>query len=390
MKFTINKKELLEAIEKCVSVKDTYTISFTTRKDESGYRYSTISAGDSNSLSCITFMAAADTDQSVKVIVGTEFYDAVKALSPSSLGDAIVLEILENNINVLCGNAVIPLGVKSDALTFNFKSPKVDAHSRFEIDAKELKRVIKQGSYASGNYDVSAGGTYAAITTVFLLPVNIGEGVGIRIISTDGYFGTSSIAAVEGDASFLQMANAQSGICLPPSTIEKISSVLSDSKISVFLFDTQMIVKDGNDVYAIIPKNYSYPLSVIKGIDEVDYTYKFTAKVADVKIALGIAMVNTSVIDAKKVMVLDIDLKEVVVSAAQTANKTVLKTLSSEGNVKVALSCKQLRDILHNGISSETVTIYGKGDNTFVHVVSEKQTECSAFTLPVSLTTQEE
>ena len=389
MKYSINSKVLADALGRCTTVSDGYALTFTNRpvkKDnvETGEVYATISASTSSGISAMSSITVAVTNEvsadagALNVIVGTDFAEAAKALCKA--GETVTFTVKDNSLELSYGDAKIEVGRKDKVTNFAVKSPRKDSHAKFQVETKEWKRVIQQTAFACGSYDPT--GDKAALNNILLLPCIVGDEYGIRTCSANAFCGSSSHCIVkEKDEAFVEMVNAVKGVLLPPAMVKSLTGVLKGDIVTVFIFDNQLMIRDGNDVFAMVLAEGAFPMHLLPMIDDAEYAYLLKADTAELKVALDIVSVNCTDPN-KSAMKLEIGENGVTLFAKETANRAPVKA-TTEGAVEIGLSIKQLKDLINSGITEvNQVTICGKNNTSIIHV---RGGHCNAFTFPVLL-----
>ena len=386
MKFSIEAKVLEEAVMRCATIKDGYSISFFPNKKNENVWYATFSACDTMAMSYITVVVTPKEEvTSKKVLLGTEFASAVKAIC--QVGKEILFDLKESSCELSCEEAKVLLNYKTQVVSFAMKSPKTEEHAAFVIDTKNIKRLVQQGGFAFGM--ITETDPRAGLNNILLLPCVCNKTsdngmetvLGLRAVTSNGFYATSSYAIVkQGDTKFTEMVQSGKGICLPPQTISLISNLLKSETVTIYIFDTQLLIKDGNDIFVLILASLAYPMQLLQVFDEPKYSFRFNITVNDLKVALNIVSVNSANPNTAA-MVLDVGECGVTIFSKETGNKATLKAEQIEGKAKITLCIKQIKEIITKGTTEVTsIVISGNGETSPLHI---KGGSCSAFTLPI-------
>ena len=363
-------------MKRCATVSDGYAINFTERKAEEGKVFATFTACTPAARSSVSIAVTPSKDASAKRIsVGAELLGAASALCKA--GKTIVFDLQEDSLKLFCEEAVIPVRYKDQLMNFEMKSPKNHAHAAFKINTLEWKRMVQQGGFAHGE-----AGANPVLKNILLLPCVGGDNFGVRAASTNGHYATSGSALVSWqDGRFAEMAQAGTGVCIPPDASKLISAVLKGDSVGVYLFDNQLLIHDGNDFFAFALGAGNYPTGIFNALDEAAYSFSFKADVSVLKIAIDIVSANCANI-YQAAMMLEVGGQGVSIRSPEGDKKSPVRAEEVEGSVSVCVPIKQLRDILSSGITeTNTVTISGTKNVAPVHVRGGR---CSAIVLPIA------
>lgn len=392
MKYSINSKVLADALARCTTVSDGYVITFTNRPacEDGSQIFTTITACTTSGISAMSSITVAVTKcddaakavtDAQKLIVGTDFAEAAKALCKA--GDTVTFTLKDNLLELSYGDAKVEVSCKDRVASFAVKSPRKDSFAKFQVETKEWKRIIQQSGFCFGAFDETS--PKAAFNSIFLLPCIVGEGFGIRSCSANGYYGSSSYCVVkEADDAFAEMVHASKGFLVPPAMLKALTSVLKGDTVTVFVFDNQLMFRDGNDVFATVLASGDFPIFLLTMMDNTECSYSLKADTSDLKVALEIVSVNCK--DANKsTMKLAINDSGVTLFAQETANKAPVKA-ETEGAIEIGICIKQLKELIASGITEvNQVTVCGKDDSSIIHV---RGGHCNAFTLPILLSAE--
>lgn len=374
MKYSFDSKVFDEAVTRCAAVKDGYVIQFTNRKAGDDEVYVTLSASTTHTLSNITISAVPDGEaKAMQVMVGVDFGAAVHALAPA--GTTIELDIGTDSAVLSCGDACIPIKYLSQVTKLKICSPKTDEHASFTIETKEWKRVINQGGFAFGEYEST--GNSAVLNNIFLLPCD----GGIRVVTSEGHFAASSSATIgTWNEKFTDMVKSVQGVCIPPASVKLINSCLKGEAITVCLFQNQLLIRDGNDVFVTILANNSYPMNIFNMLASNEFEYSFEARVSDIKVALNIVSVSCANVN-QATMSLSVSADGVIVVSKDNGNKASISNKNLTGNTKTCVSIRQLKDLVSAAATEvDSVTICGKNGANPIFV---KGGHSVSLTLPI-------
>lgn len=380
MKYSVDSKSLNEAIARCITVKEGYTLTFTNSK-VGGTKdvYLQITACTANAISIINIsVTPLEEVQPRKVQVGIDILSAVKALVQA--GSSIELDLQDSTLVLSCGDSQIPIKYKDQVTNFTPKSPKKEECASFVVDSKEWKRMIQQGGFAYGSFD--SKGKQAALNNIYLLPCKDC----VRIVTFSGFYATSSYAPIkeQTDEKYIDMVQAAHGVCLTPVTIKSITNELKSEVITVYLLDTQLLIKDGNDIFSMSLSDTRSMERVFGTLDEEGYFYRFKTTTEDIKVALNIVSVNCSDPNHAS-MLLEIKNNGVLVHSADGRNKAAIKAENIEGAATVLVSIKQLKEIIANGMTEvDSITVFGYVIGEESRVIHVNGGHCRAFTALVA------
>lgn len=355
MKYSFDSKVFDEAVTRCAAVKDGYVIQFTNRKAGDNEVYVTLSASTTHTLSNITISAVPDGEaKAMQVMVGVDFGAAVHALAPA--GTTIELDIGAGAAVLSCGDARIPIKYLSQVTQLNMCSPKTDEHAFFTIETKEWKRAITQGGFAFGDYDPTVNNS--VLNNIFLLPCD----GGIMVVTSEGHYAASSSATIgKWNEKFTDMVKSVQGVCIPPASVKLINSCLKGESITVYLFQKQLLIKDGNDVFVItLAANNSYPMNIFDMLNTNEFDYSFEARISDIKVALNILSVNCTNVK-QATMTLSVSADGVIVVSNDNENKASINNKNRTGCLNARVSICQLKDLVSaTATEVDSVTICGK------------------------------
>lgn len=370
MLISVNAKDFLEVLGKVASVEAGYELSVTEKGDGKGNHLCSIKAGDKFSMSQVSFTCLPILDVvAKKVCVGLEFANAIRALSAAS--DTISMNFKDAQVELTAGNALIPVKYKEKLPTLSVQNPKTEEHAMFIVNAKELKRAILQGASTSGDFKDDSN--KAALNNALILPTVYNDAYALRIVSSSGYHGCSSYAAlatIENGAAynenFTKRAQEVEGYSIPACTLLRLASVLPEGNVTVYAFNKQLVIKTAISVYAFVLSEKQFPKPVLGIIDVRDFNFKFEANVKDVKVALDIISVNAAD-PAKSCCTFTLGDGKVDIKAVSADNRTKLAVSSAQGEVVFCVSVKYLGHVLKS-MDSETFTMEGSSNTAAILV----------------------
>lgn len=371
MKITVNKKVLLEAIDKAnICVKDTYVFSVTDRKISSANDevYANLISSNGNVQANPVFSCISD--ESKKFIVGSEFADVLKAIG--EFGETYEITVGDTMAQITCGTASIPIALKTDATLITPCSPKKETCMQVEFERESFKKAIRKGSFAyAGPED-----THEAFrNTVALFPGNNGENATLTIVSSNAWFATCSVVqALKADEKYLSAENENKNISIDATITRNICSKLVNEKISLFIFDKQVIIRDGNDTYIIVRYNTTFPAAVMNLFGNKEYQYKAKFDTTSLKAGIKVATILN-----KKGCKARLILGEVAkIASSDEKNIAQVKASEIEGEINIIINAKHIEMALSD-MNTESVSIFGNDNKSPIYITSE---DAVCFTLP--------
>lgn len=348
----IKKDELLKAVEKAsISVKDNYIVNISNRKSSDGSYYANICASDGNALTLTTFMVSS-VKEPVGFITGPELFGVLKALG--EFGDEYDIKVEETFVSVTVGSASAPVSLKTEGTSFPISMPKEDDDSCIyaSIVKDDYIKAVRQGSFAYGG----AGCISGIINTVAINPIT-GEKNKFAFVSTDGRLVVRSEVEVEQvSKGFKKSENLYINVDAP--AMRKILSKLEGENIALFIFDKQVLIKDGNDFYAIMRYETMFPESIGKMLNATEYSYKAILDVPMLKAAIDVATITGG---KNQASVIDIQNGKITVSSILGNNKANVKGDSVEGEINIHINPENFKMVIDN-TGAKTLTVYGCGD----------------------------
>lgn len=348
----VKKEEFIKAIEKAsVGVKDTYIISISDKKASDGRNFASICASNGNTQALVCFMVEAD--KAVSFFVGAELFGVVKALG--EFGDEYEICVTKTVAKITVGSASSPIPLKTEGFSINIRNPKDEPTCRFAtVNREEFVRAIRQGSFAYGG----AGSDSNIANAVAILPYAKDNDSGLCFMSTDARLVARSSAKVsQANEFFMKSDNKYVNVDAP--AIRAISSKLEGENIVLFIFDKEILVKDGNDYYTIIRYETEFPKVLGELLDVTEYNYKAVFDVSMLKAALKVATIMDN--KNEKKAVIDIQNGKVTISSILGTNKAEVKADDVEGEINIHINAKHLEMVMAD-IGSEKLIIYGQGE----------------------------
>lgn len=348
----IKKEEFVKAIEKAsVGVKDTYIISISDKKAGDGRNFASICASNGNTQVLACFMV--ESDKAVSFYVGAELFGVVKALG--EFGDEYEIEVTKTVAKITVGSATSPIPLKTEGFSISIRQPKDEPTCSFAtIDREEFVRAIKQGSFAYGG----TGSDSNIANAVALLPYTKDNDSGLFFMSSDARLVARSSAKVsQANESFKKADSKYINIDAP--ALRAISSKLDGDNITIFLFEKQVLIKDGNDYYTIIRYETAFPKVIGEMLDITEYNYKAVFDISMLKAALRVATIMDN--KNEKKAVIDIQNGKVTISSILGTNKAEVKADNVEGEINIYINAKHLEMVMAD-IGAEKLTIYGQGE----------------------------
>lgn len=358
--ITVNKNELLKALEKAavVPVKDSYIVTVADDNTSDGKRFASICVSDGNTMAFICFTVTADIPCSFNA--GPELLGVVKALG--EFGDEYKIDVGETALTITVGSATAPVLLKTEGTKFGISNLKKEPNGIVAtIDKDDFVKAVRQGSFGYGGAGCSTG----LVNTVAIHPEIEGEENRISFLSSDGRLAVRSNIKVEQvSESFKKAEKLFVNIDAP--AVRSIITKLEEENIALFLFEKQVIIKDGNNYYAILRYETDFPASIGQMLDTSEYNYKAVFDVPMLKAALDVATIAEE--KDNKVAVIDIQKKKVTVSSVLGTNKAEVKADNVEGEINIHINAKHLKMVMDNTGAKE-LTVFGQGDQMplFMH-----------------------
>lgn len=372
MKINVDKKELLEAVEKAAVGCKEYRVTISKQKNAEGKNLCTITSSNGIIMAIITFTALVDGDG--KFIVGSEFYEALKAVG--EFGDQYTIDIRETAIEISAGSACMPLPLKEKDSSFKLQTPNKDGCVSLSFDKDTFVKSIRQGSYAFGDENSKEG----LKSAVALQPVVDGENKKVNIYSSDGRMAVrASEVILEASEGFKESLNML--ISLDAPSLRSLCNKLESEKINLMIFSKQISIKDGTDIYTILRYEAVFPAQIGILLEEEGYNFKAKFDASTLKAALKVATLLED--SQNKVAVIDIHKGAVTISSKLGNNTVQVKAEDIDGEIKVAINARHL-DKTISEIGAEKVTIFGLGELKPVYI---KADGVKALTTPVKLST---
>lgn len=349
----VNKSEFLKALEKAavIAVKDSYIVSVSDKKATDERNFASICVSDGNAMAFICFMVT--TDKPCSFFAGPELLGVVKALG--EFGDEYKIEVGETAVTITVGSASAPVLLKSEGTSFgigNLKDEPDCIHATVEKD--EFVKAVRQGSFAYGGDGCISG----IVNSVAIHPETKEDEVRLCFLSSDGRLAVrSNVKTKQVNEAFKKAEKLFVNVDAP--TIRAIISKLDGENITLFIFKKQILIKDGNDYYAILRYETEFPQSIGEMLNVTEYNYKIVFESQMLKAALDVATIAEE--REKKIAVIDVHNKKVNITSVLGNNKAEVKAENVEGEVNIHVNAKHLKMVMDN-TGAKQLTVYGQGD----------------------------
>lgn len=388
MKIIVSNSELMGAIKKAsVAVKDTYVVTVTKRKEEmTGKYYASIAACDGVIMSSIAFLVTYDGEiKEQQVILGKELLSTVSTLSQYAPEEDITLETGDGKCKICCGGASANVGLLMDALSITSANPKKDECTVITIASNDFKNAVSRGSMAASMED---GKLKMYKNTLFIQPVKVdGDADAFRIITVDslGTMVAGSHVKIAGEVKPLIEGKRQ--IALNKSIFCKVIENLSSQNVQLFIFKNQVIVRDINDIYILIPSTGQCQEKVGSMLfAHLNSNFSFRVNKKKFQAAIDIAMLNGGTIDGKHKVALSLDGGKLLVSSVNKTNHTIVDVENAEGCILIGVNGSYLKNVLsHMG---ENVILAG-GSSTEPIYITDGTEGFNCFIYPCQLNTED-
>lgn len=286
MKAVLNVNELKVALKKMRGFTDkdakkaAIIMEFMVRKTEDGEkRYLKLDSSNGVANASVLVAYTGDNEKKQKYIVSAEIVDMVETISV--FGEEVTIEAMEGSLKLECGDAVVPVGFKTEAKVIEFKSLSDTPQCSVILKSEDFANLISHGGFAAGDSTMSVP---VFRETVILSPCVSGEKFSLRALSSNGAFIASADVEAEtkDTASFSKFAGAVEGetqmcVAINYASVLALARRLEQEKILVVLTEKHVVIKDGNDVYLFTVIDGKVPASIIHFVvDEMKKGFEYT------------------------------------------------------------------------------------------------------------------
>lgn len=380
-KFKVSEVEFLKALEKAsMSAKDSYIITISDRDVNKGKKLANITACDGNSQSMVTMIV--ESEEPFRVVVGVELLTIVKTLA--LLKKEITFELIDNNIFLRAGTSKVTIGIKEHGMSMDIINLKDETNIiAIKMDSEKFITGIKGAVYPATSLDNTRE---TLQDVVCLLPTSNGDINHLRLISTNGDTAAAAdIEVVECNDSFKKSSETESYYSVSATALSKVSSRLDISKpTKLFITNKQLLISNGNDFYSIRPYERAFPLGIVKIIYNENRNYKLQLAARELKVAIDIAVLNCTDNNKKGVIITLNKKGKVKVTSFYKKNSTELSTISSDGEITIALKADYLKKVIE-AIGTENITLSGMSNVEGMYITSESNSSLIGMVLPVNL-----
>lgn len=353
-KLIIGNSVLTETVRKAsVSLKDSFVLKVTAQKDAEGNNLASLCACDGSTQANITFLCKCDSDEAFQVIIGKEFANTVKAVAQYAPEQDIVIDVKEGSAQISCGEAKVPLGILADAVEIQPENPQTEKVVLIAAKSEDLKKAVSVGGMA---YSTSVDGRMEVVKNAISLSfVTDGETNQMQIVTTNGLFCAGAhcpVSVMQGEGL------AEKSYSLKATVFTKIASELTADAVQMFLFEKQVIVRENNDFYIIVPNANKFPsvigTQLFSGIES-----GFTARVNRKKLAAAIevAMLNASTQEEARKTVYSLEGDTLKVHSFNGKSETKMGVANASGAVSIGLNGDYVKSAIAK--LGEEVTISG-------------------------------
>jgi len=349
IKLTIGR-ELVTAVKKAaVSEKDTYELRITSRVvPESGKYLATLCTcnGSVQSAICI-YVAATEMDETgLDFIFPATFSGTISTLAAFSNED-FKFDVADGICTVICGKAQLSVPLLESAVTIESANPKEQTFAKVTIEAQKLKKAVDIGA---STMSTSEGKLAAVHNAIDFAPVTGPEGESIRIISVDslGISAAGAMAVIKESVGLSEMLDKK--VYALNSVFTRIVAGLSAEYVDIMLFDKQVILREWNDFYIIVPNAAPFPATISGALySHVDESYSVKVEQKKLASALDIAMFGAVAVDERKT-VLSISNGGLMVKAMKNGNNAQVECKDAMGDIIIGFDGTYLKKgIAHLG-----------------------------------------
>ena len=367
--FIISNGDLVSAVKKAsVSEKNTYELKVAPQVEPNSGKYMASLCTCNGSVQTIAFLlvTSENVTEEVNMIFPSTFSKTVTTLAAYTDAD-FKIEVNESICSISCGEASIKLDMLPSAVRIEPLDPNTNKFAQVTVETGKLKRAIEIGSSAMSSEE----GKMAAVrNAVELAPVTIGGVDQFRVISVDtlGVLAAGAMAEIKQAGGLDDMLNKKTYVL--NSVFCRIVNSIHSETVDLFLFDKQVMMRDGNDFYVITPNAASFPEEISAGLyADMPKEYSMSVEQKSLTSALDIVLIGASSIEDNKAC-LSISNGIVEVRALKRNNRAGVTATDVAGETAIGVNGALLKraiahlgtDITISGVNPQTPIFIKNGD----------------------------
>lgn len=342
MKLYVDNNTFVTVVKRAaVSLKDTFILNVAGEKNpENGKCLASIMACDGTVQSAVAFWVDVEEVAPMSFIFGKNLLSAVTVLASSS-EEKFILEREESGLCKLsCGSAKINIDTLGDAVQIANKDIN-DEHAEIMIKPDDFKAAMAKGGFA---YSTALSGHYEVIkNAIAIAPVKNDDKYQFHLVTSDGnmvagaHVDVISQTGLDGMMDRIWSLNA--------TVLDKIISGLHGEQVGIYLFKDQVVVRDVNDLFIIVPNAEQFPPQIVGAIgNEMEYNFTFEVGTKELTAATDVALIGVGS-DRPLVIFDNTSGNGLAVSNETGTNGIVLPISNENGGIRIGLSGKYLKTI---------------------------------------------
>lgn len=295
MKFEVRSEELIVALKKAAMIKaEEYQMVLSTDILMGEEEYlCTITACDGNAQVSAAFLAKInmeeeDTEKDTEnnhqkyvVIVGTDF--AAICFTMADLKKPYHFKVDDTSVEIKCGTAHTTVALKEGGK--NLVPQRADDTICVTVDSKNLKKAILKGGYSS------AKDTSRNLKNIlgFTLLLSDEHDMKLKCYTTDMYTTAGCTVPVETSDRTCEESISYGLAC---DKMIGFAGYLMAEETEIFLNESQVVFRNGNDFYVFRAYEQKYPEIVEKIMDENEFVCSAIVPLRDMEIAVSLAILT--------------------------------------------------------------------------------------------------
>lgn len=357
----INSKEFKKALKKIgIVAGESVIFSVTLRKDKEGKNYGTVSSANQVAQAVATVMVEADITENERIIFGSEFITVIQTIS--QCGEVIELCKKENGtVEVSCNTTSIVMETKKDGGYITNLSPNKEEVVAYKLEADAFCFAVHTGGYTATT-DGDSEKLKDAVSIEFSKDV-------VQVLSIAG----SGTIAAKSKCNVMETKNEKEISFIASGTmLTRISRLLEKEVIELYLFEKkQLLIRDGNDFYTLIPKAGSFPaMNKFFECDKIK-AINIICSVNELKIGLDIVLVNQK---NPKIEV-EVEGEGIRLISEDKKNQTVFKcqNIGEEKKTIFALNANLLKMFLAHTTNCKVHMVKEEGESSYIYFIEDEK-----------------
>ena len=364
-KLIVEHETLVKAVKKAsASLKDTFVLKIISVEVGKGQLQGSLSCCNDSTQAVIYIPVKADNDACGEYIFGKEFGTIVQTLSVYDDKDFIIKCNSDGMCTIACGNADVPIPVCNSTASIPLQDIAANGALVVECKAESFREAAVRGGCA---YSGNIGGAYEIVRNVINLVLEKTEKqYNLQFITSDGMSASIARAQIVKQSGLDNLKDGEASFCVNATVFLKIASAISSESVTLYLAKTQILLRDGNDVYIIVPNANTFPVSIgIMLRAELPTGYRFKVAKKRLLAAMDVASLGNDQETKYKVCAMVEDGK-LTISSVDGACSSRPEIAEISGAVKIAFNSTRLRSLFGHG--GEDILICGAGAEAPIYI----------------------